>query len=57
MTLPDGSIKIGIFEKNKVSEWYDTEEVNRKLEEIRKQKEERERIEKEKKEVEENLAK
>lgn len=57
VTFPDGSIKIGVFEKNKVSEWYDTEEINRKLEEIRLQKEERERVEAINRENEEKIAK
>ena len=56
VTTKDGQVKVGIFDNGKVGKWFDTEELNQRLEEIRKQKLEREKIEKEKKAIEENLA-
>lgn len=56
VTSKDGQVRVGMFDNGKVGKWFDTAELNQKLEEIRKQKEEREKIEEEKKRIEENLA-
>lgn len=49
----DGQVKVGEFDNGKVIKWLDTDELNDKLEELKKQCDERERVELEKKCVEE----